>query len=108
MQTAIEQLKKSDTSSEAKNYKLDIYLQNSPNLYVGVHEDYSFMLNQTNIGNNNNKFYVGQLVKKPDGRYAVFTKWGRVVSSLVLLPRDFRVITVSKLVAKSSSSNAES
>ncbi|KAI4895724.1 hypothetical protein NFI96_019887, partial [Prochilodus magdalenae] len=42
-----------------------------------VHEDYDCMLNQTNIGNNNNKFYVIQVLVK-GGRYYCWTRWGRV------------------------------
>ena len=37
------------------------------------------MLNQTNIGHNNNKFYVIQLLKqKVLPEYKVWTRWGRV------------------------------
>ena len=35
------------------------------------------MLNQTNIGHNNNKYYVIQLIRKGQ-QYYVFTRWGRV------------------------------
>lgn len=42
-----------------------------------VYEDYDCMLNQTNIGQNNNKFYVLQLLDK-SGDYYVWTRWGRV------------------------------
>ena len=42
-----------------------------------VHEDFDCMLNQTNIGANNNKFYVIQLLEK-DGKYYAWTRWGRV------------------------------
>jgi poly [ADP-ribose] polymerase len=42
-----------------------------------VHEDYDCILNQTNIGANNNKFYVIQLLVK-GGRYYAWTRWGRV------------------------------
>ena len=42
-----------------------------------VHEDYDCMLNQTNIGANNNKFYVIQLLEK-GGKYYCWTRWGRV------------------------------
>jgi len=42
-----------------------------------VHQDYDCMLNQTNIGANNNKFYVIQLLEK-DGKYYAWTRWGRV------------------------------
>ncbi|CAF3227525.1 unnamed protein product [Rotaria sp. Silwood2] len=37
------------------------------------------MLNQTNIGNNNNKFYVIQLLEDNNGKkYHVWLRWGRV------------------------------
>ncbi|GLU07369.1 hypothetical protein SLE2022_243300 [Rubroshorea leprosula] len=40
---------------------------------------YDAMLNQTNIGDNNNKFYVIQLLESDDGRtYVVYNRWGRV------------------------------
>ncbi|TVK90534.1 Metabotropic glutamate receptor 2 [Bagarius yarrelli] len=42
-----------------------------------VHEDYDCMLNQTNIGNNNNKFYVIQVLLS-GGKYYCWTRWGRV------------------------------
>ncbi len=42
-----------------------------------VHGDYNAMLNQTNIGANNNKFYVIQLLEK-GGKYFVWNRWGRV------------------------------
>jgi poly [ADP-ribose] polymerase len=44
---------------------------------AAVHEDYDCMLNQTNIGANNNKFYVIQLLEK-GGKYYCWTRWGRV------------------------------
>lgn len=44
-----------------------------------MHEDYDCMLNQTNIGNNNNKFYVIQIVKDRNKFYS-WNRWGRVVS----------------------------
>ena len=40
--------------------------------------NWSAMLNQTNIGQNNNKFYVVQLIDLGSNKYAVFTRWGRV------------------------------
>ena len=43
-----------------------------------VHEDYDCMLNQTNIGNNNNKFYIIQVLNV--GQYYAWNRWGRVVS----------------------------
>ncbi|XP_043195197.1 poly [ADP-ribose] polymerase 2-like [Amphibalanus amphitrite] len=37
------------------------------------------MLNQTNIGNNNNKYYLIQLLEKDgSGSYSVWMRWGRV------------------------------
>lgn len=42
-----------------------------------VYEDYDCMLNQTNIGNNNNKFYLIQLLLS-GGNYYCWTRWGRV------------------------------
>ena len=45
-----------------------------------IYEDYDCMLNQTNIGNNNNKYYVIQLIEK-NGSYYFWTRWGRVVRS---------------------------
>jgi poly [ADP-ribose] polymerase len=44
---------------------------------AAVHEDYDCILNQTNIGANNNKFYVIQLLTK-DGKFYAWTRWGRV------------------------------
>jgi len=40
----------------------------------------SCVLNQTDIGNNNNKFYNIQLIEADAGgnKFWVFTKWGRV------------------------------
>ncbi|XP_077384783.1 protein mono-ADP-ribosyltransferase PARP3 [Festucalex cinctus] len=42
-----------------------------------VHEDYDCMLNQTNIGFNNNKFYVIQIIKAAN-KYYSWNRWGRV------------------------------
>ncbi|MCO5608356.1 hypothetical protein L7F22_062565 [Adiantum nelumboides] len=41
---------------------------------------YDAMLNQTNVGDNNNKFYVIQVLESDDGRgiYYVYNRWGRV------------------------------
>jgi poly [ADP-ribose] polymerase len=39
--------------------------------------DWGAMLNQTNIGNNNNKFYVIQVLQV-GSTYYCFTRWGRV------------------------------
>uniref|UniRef100_G3SWT4 Poly [ADP-ribose] polymerase n=1 Tax=Loxodonta africana TaxID=9785 RepID=G3SWT4_LOXAF len=42
-----------------------------------VHEDYDCTLNQTNIGNNNNKFYIIQLLEDSDS-FVCWNRWGRV------------------------------
>ncbi|XP_016072388.1 PREDICTED: poly [ADP-ribose] polymerase 3 [Miniopterus natalensis] len=42
-----------------------------------VHGDYDCTLNQTNIGNNNNKFYIIQLLEVGE-RFACWNRWGRV------------------------------
>ncbi|XP_060925342.1 protein mono-ADP-ribosyltransferase PARP3 [Limanda limanda] len=42
-----------------------------------VHEDYDCMLNQTNVGHNNNKFYVIQVIKA-NNKYHTWNRWGRV------------------------------
>ncbi|XVF80859.1 hypothetical protein PTKIN_Ptkin15bG0109400 [Pterospermum kingtungense] len=40
---------------------------------------YDAMLNLTNVGNNNKKFYVIQLLESDDGKtYMVYNRWGRV------------------------------
>ncbi|KAL4475025.1 hypothetical protein ABPG74_001721 [Tetrahymena malaccensis] len=40
---------------------------------------YSFTLNQTNCGANNNKFYLGQILYNPTNQqYRTFFRWGRV------------------------------
>lgn len=42
-------------------------------------EIYDAMLNQTNVGQNNNKFYVIQVLESDDGcRFLVYARWGRV------------------------------
>lgn len=58
---------------------------------AAVHEDYDCMLNQTNIGENNNKFYVIQLLSK-GGKFYAWTRWGRVGEvgqSALVGPTDF-------------------
>ncbi|XP_038976039.1 poly [ADP-ribose] polymerase 2-like isoform X2 [Phoenix dactylifera] len=42
-------------------------------------EVYDAILNQTNVGENNNKFYVIQALESDDGRtFMVYNRWGRV------------------------------
>src|SRR6476620_8643723 len=67
-----------------------------------VHEDYDCMLNQTNIGANNNKFYVIQLLEK-GGKYYAWTRWGRVGEdgqNALLGPSDFGKACQSKFKDK--------
>ncbi|XP_034340058.1 protein mono-ADP-ribosyltransferase PARP3 isoform X1 [Arvicanthis niloticus] len=49
----------------------------SRNPGIQVHEDYDCTLNQTNIGNNNNKFYIIQLLEE-SSRFICWNRWGRV------------------------------
>jgi len=42
-----------------------------------VLDDWDAMLNQTNIGHNNNKYYVIQLIES-GGKFYTWTRWGRV------------------------------
>nr|QDO16520.1 poly [ADP-ribose] polymerase 3 [Crypthecodinium cohnii]USW07838.1 poly [ADP-ribose] polymerase 3 [Crypthecodinium cohnii] len=42
-----------------------------------VYEDYSFTLNQTNVGANNNKYYIIQVLEG-SGKYYAWNRWGRV------------------------------
>ncbi|KAL3648050.1 Poly [ADP-ribose] polymerase 2 [Castilleja foliolosa] len=47
-------------------------------LHVGD-EIYDAMLNQTNVGQNNNKFFVIQVLESDDGgKFMVYFRWGRV------------------------------
>lgn len=61
-----------------------------------VYEDYDCMLNQTNIGQNNNKFYVIQVIKSGN-TYYTWNRWGRVVSRIcnLLLERNENVFHMS-------------
>lgn len=45
-----------------------------------VVEDYDCMLNQTNIGQNNNKFYVIQVIQTGKGEFYCYTRWGTPLS----------------------------
>jgi hypothetical protein len=45
-----------------------------------VHKDYDCTLNQTDIGNNNNKFYIIQLLEG-GSHFVCWNRWGRVVSA---------------------------
>ncbi|KAL4202726.1 hypothetical protein AMTRI_Chr02g265080 [Amborella trichopoda] len=57
----------------------------SDDIKLGYHvlqigdEIYDAVLNQTNVGQNNNKFYVIQALEADSGgKYMVYTRWGRV------------------------------
>ena len=60
-------------SSLASLKKAEVYSEGS--------DVYDIMLNQTNLKNNNNKFYAIQLIQSLSGsskNFSVFTRWGRV------------------------------
>ncbi|XP_051874790.1 protein mono-ADP-ribosyltransferase PARP3 [Pristis pectinata] len=57
--------------------KIDEHCPLSTESEATVYEDYDCMLNQTNIGNNNNKFYIIQLIEQ-GGSYYCWNRWGRV------------------------------
>ncbi|KAK8753415.1 hypothetical protein OTU49_004398 [Cherax quadricarinatus] len=77
LRKAIQEAKKSASQlNKPRKIKPDqVLLRSFTN--ASVYEDYACMLNQTNIGNNNNKFYIIQ-VNEDAGRYICFTRWGRV------------------------------
>lgn len=39
---------------------------------------YASTLNQSNIGNNNNKFYILQIIENGPSDFVFFCRWGRV------------------------------
>ena len=48
-------------------------------VYADASGPWDFTGNQTNIANNNNKFYILQLLERNGGgAYATWTRWGRV------------------------------
>ncbi|MBN3270461.1 PARP3 polymerase, partial [Polyodon spathula] len=57
--------------------KIDATCEMSRDSAAEIYEDYDCMLNQTNIGNNNNKFYIIQLIKSGK-RFFNWNRWGRV------------------------------
>lgn len=74
-QSTVEALKAAPT--EKRIVRVDSSCPLSSNPGTQVHEDYDCTLNQTNIGKNNNKFYIIQLLQ--DGnRFACWNRWGRV------------------------------
>ncbi|XP_060076996.1 protein mono-ADP-ribosyltransferase PARP3-like [Ylistrum balloti] len=73
VQDAIASLKTAD-AGKAKKFKPDSYF---PITGCSVYSDYDCMLNQTNIGHNNNKYYVIQVLQQGANYYA-WNRWGRV------------------------------
>ncbi|XP_004715313.1 protein mono-ADP-ribosyltransferase PARP3 [Echinops telfairi] len=63
--------------AEARRVRVDPLCPLSHQPETQVHEDYDCTLNQTNIGSNNNKFYIIQLLQE-GGRFACWNRWGRV------------------------------
>lgn len=57
--------------------KIDATCEMSRDAAAEIYEDYDCMLNQTNIGNNNNKFYIIQLITSGK-RFFNWNRWGRV------------------------------
>ena len=45
-----------------------------------VVDDWDCMLSQISIGQQNNKYYIIQMLLSPSQAYYVWTRWGRVVS----------------------------
>lgn len=76
IQDHIKTLKAAD-KGKAKKHKPDSHLSAG----YEVHEDYNAMLNQTNIGHNNNKFYIIQVLKGAGNKFFGWNRWGRVGES---------------------------
>lgn len=76
----------SNSSSSSKKMKRspnDPNFQNDYTVYIDTEGDepeiFSCMLNQTDIGDNKNKFYVIELLKKKNKKlYTVYTRYGRI------------------------------
>ncbi|TGZ72523.1 hypothetical protein CRM22_002036 [Opisthorchis felineus] len=86
-------LKKVD---DKKTHKVDKNFCVAGDITCRIHEDYDCTLNQTDVKNNNNKFYIIQLIVLEGNpvRYVVWTRWGRVVS-----PHSFRFFPRLSLVS---------
>ncbi|KAM9325463.1 protein mono-ADP-ribosyltransferase PARP3-like [Gastrophryne carolinensis] len=66
-------------SEEKQKTKVDSACSLSKQENYEVYEDYNCMLNQTNIGHNNNKFYIIQVIHYPAGCQSyTWNRWGRV------------------------------
>ncbi|XP_022104043.1 poly [ADP-ribose] polymerase 3-like [Acanthaster planci] len=72
LKQAVEALKSAEKGKK-KAYVIDSYFPGSGSVY----EDFDCMLNQTNISQNNNKYYVIQLIQQGK-QFTVWTRWGRV------------------------------
>ena len=61
---------------------MDEYVMGRDNyvVYTDAGKTYAATLNQSNIGNNNNKFYILQILQREDNSksFIFFTRWGRV------------------------------
>ena len=71
------------TSRTSAGHAVDIFVPNRAEYDVVVdpatQQPYTAMLNQTNLEQNNNKFYLIQALKRVDGKgYAAYRRWGRV------------------------------
>lgn len=82
-QKAVKALKVSEgegkkvSKKKKRQPKVDPHVRGGAGL--SVEGDWDCMLNQTNIGQNNNKYYVIQMLTRgPSGPYQVWTRWGRV------------------------------
>ncbi|KAM3914167.1 protein mono-ADP-ribosyltransferase PARP3 [Leptodactylus fuscus] len=77
-QSAVQALKAA--AGKKGKAKIDSACSLSGNGNMEVYEDYDCMLNQTNIGHNNNKFYIIQLINSPNQKttYYCWNRWGRV------------------------------
>jgi len=78
MESLDKQPKKKKKNKTSSGPRPDPRMPNADNWTVDP--EYHIKLNQTNIGANNNKYYIIQLVKDSCG-YAVWTRWGRVGES---------------------------
>ncbi|XP_072026279.1 LOW QUALITY PROTEIN: protein mono-ADP-ribosyltransferase PARP3-like [Amphiura filiformis] len=67
-------LKAADAGKKKTAAKVDSHC---PLTFASVYEDFDCMLNQTNISQNNNKYYVIQLLQA-GARFYLWTRWGRV------------------------------
>ena len=81
LKQAIATVQKSEGSKPKSSTKIDkIFAQTfTAKSKAAIHKDYACMLNQTDVINNNNKFYVIQIAEDK-GSFYLFTRWGRVVS----------------------------